>query len=69
MMNIDELFSDSYAEAREKFLAAAHAKDLVVDSYELDLKGARDETLALRLMDEHLQHVEAGLTLPPDEST
>jgi hypothetical protein len=25
--------------------------------------------LALRLMDEHLQHVEAGLTLPPDEST
>lgn len=46
MMNIDELFSDSYAEAREKFLAAAHAKDLVVDSYELDLKGARDETLA-----------------------
>ncbi|WP_247257235.1 M14 family metallopeptidase [Pseudomonas moorei] len=49
MMNaehIDELFSDSYAQAREKFFAAAHQRGLSIDSYELDLKGARDETLA-----------------------
>jgi DNA-binding GntR family transcriptional regulator len=47
--------------------SAAHSHEehaALVDALE-----ARDETLALRLMDEHLQHVEAGLTLPPDEST
>lgn len=49
MMNvehIDGLFSQSYAEARGKFLAAATAKGLPVDSYELGLKGAQNETLA-----------------------
>ncbi len=49
MMNaehIDDLFSDSYAQAREKFFAAAHQRGLSIDSYELNLKGANDETLA-----------------------
>lgn len=49
--------SDSAAHSHEEHAA-------LVDALE-----ARDETLALRLMDEHLQHVEASLTLPPDEST
>jgi DNA-binding GntR family transcriptional regulator len=49
--------SDSAAHSHEEHAA-------LVDALE-----ARDETLALRLMDEHLQHVEAGLTLPPDELT
>lgn len=44
--HIDGLFSQSYAQAREKFVAAASAKGLKVDSYELGLKGAEDETLA-----------------------
>ena len=44
--HIDDLFSHSYAQARGKFLAAASAKGLPVDSYELGLKGAQNETLA-----------------------
>jgi DNA-binding GntR family transcriptional regulator len=47
--------------------SAAHSHEehtALVDALE-----ARNENLALRLMDEHLQHVEASLTLPPDEST
>jgi len=43
---INKLFSNSYAEAREKFLAAAAAKGLSVDSYELPLRGTDGETLA-----------------------
>src|SRR5271154_2449505 len=49
MMNaekIDDLFSQSYDEARGKFLAAATIRGLAVDSYELNLKGAQNETLA-----------------------
>ncbi|WP_233854646.1 M14 family metallopeptidase [Paraburkholderia sp. HD33-4] len=42
----NQLFSDSYAEAREKFLAAASRRGLSVDSYELPLRGADGETLA-----------------------
>ncbi|WP_281278299.1 M14 family metallopeptidase [Paraburkholderia dinghuensis] len=41
-----QLFSNSYAEAREKFLMAASRRGLSVDSYELPLRGADDETLA-----------------------
>ncbi|MDZ7919895.1 GntR family transcriptional regulator [Rhodoferax sp.] len=43
--------------------AAAHSHEehtAIVDALQ-----ARDEGLALRLMDEHLQHVEAALTLTP----
>ena len=43
---INELFSASYAEARQKFLHAATARGLAVDSYELPLAGAQGETLA-----------------------
>ncbi|SAK82894.1 hypothetical protein AWB78_04062 [Caballeronia calidae] len=43
---INQLFSRSYAEAREKFLAAASRRGLAVDSYELPLRGADGETLA-----------------------
>ncbi|WP_296510563.1 GntR family transcriptional regulator [Rhodoferax sp.] len=46
--------------------SAAHSHEehaALVDALE-----ARDEALALQLMDEHLHHVEASLTLPPDES-
>lgn len=44
--------------------AAEHSHEehtAIVDALE-----ARDEALALRLMDEHLQHVEAALTLTPN---
>ncbi|HEF4760142.1 TPA: M14 family metallopeptidase [Pseudomonas putida] len=43
---ISALFSQTYAESRTKFLAAAQSKGLAVESYELDLKGAQGETLA-----------------------
>lgn len=41
------LFSPSYALARSKFLAAARARGLAVDSRVLDLPGAEGETLAI----------------------
>jgi hypothetical protein len=41
-----DLFSASYAEARSKFLAAAAARGLAVDSRTLALEGADGETLA-----------------------
>ncbi|MFC5698411.1 M14 family metallopeptidase [Pseudomonas sp. GCM10022186] len=44
--NISEIFSKTYAESREKFLASAQAKGFLVDSYELDLQGAEGEALA-----------------------
>lgn len=44
---IVDLFSQSYAEARDKFLAAANVRGLAVDSYELDLQGAQGEALAM----------------------
>ncbi|RWU21354.1 DUF2817 domain-containing protein [Pseudomonas alkylphenolica] len=44
--HIDGLFSPSYAQAREKFMAAASARGLAVDTFELGLKGAENETLA-----------------------
>ena len=43
---INKLFSNSYAEAREKFLDVASLRGLTVDSYELPLSGADGETLA-----------------------
>jgi hypothetical protein len=43
---INQLFSNSYAEARQKFLDAASRRGLTVDSYELPLRGANGETLA-----------------------
>ncbi len=46
--------SDSAAHSHEEHAA-------LVDALE-----ARNEALALRLMDEHLHHVEASLALPPD---
>jgi len=42
-----DLFSPSYAVARRKFLAAAAARKLPVDSRVLDLPGAEGETLAI----------------------
>jgi len=48
--------SDSAAHSHEEHAA-------LVDALE-----ARNEALALRLMDEHLQHVEASLTLPPEDT-
>jgi hypothetical protein len=41
------LFSASYAEARSRFLQAAAARGLAVDSRVLDLPGAEGETLAI----------------------
>jgi hypothetical protein len=43
---ISQLFSQTYAESRNKFLTAAQSKGLAVESYELDLKGAEGEALA-----------------------
>ncbi|AWY44235.1 DUF2817 domain-containing protein [Pseudomonas putida] len=43
---ISELFSQTYAESRQKFLTAAQSRGLAVDSHELKLKGAEGETLA-----------------------
>ncbi|CAG4917036.1 M14 family metallopeptidase [Paraburkholderia saeva] len=43
---INKLFSNSYAEAREKFLDVASRRGLAVDSYTLPLSGADGETLA-----------------------
>lgn len=43
---ISQLFSQTYAQSRQKFLAAAQSKGLTVDSYELAFKGAEGETLA-----------------------
>ena len=40
-------FSASYAEARQKFLAAARARGLAIESELLDLLGAEGETLAM----------------------
>jgi hypothetical protein len=45
-IQFNQLFSDSYAEAREKFVAAASRRGLSVDSYELPLRGADGEALA-----------------------
>jgi len=42
-----QLFSPTYAVARQKFLAAAAARGLAVDSRVLDLPGAEGETLAI----------------------
>lgn len=42
-----DLFSPTYAVARRKFLAAAAARGLAVDSHGLDLPGAQGETLAI----------------------
>jgi hypothetical protein len=42
-----EFFSSTYAVARQKFLAAAAARGLPVDSRVLDLPGAEGETLAV----------------------
>ncbi|UFX45690.1 M14 family metallopeptidase [Bradyrhizobium sp. 41S5] len=42
-----DLFSPTYAIARSKFLGAASARGLVVDSHVLDLPGAEGETLAV----------------------
>jgi len=41
-----DLFSPTYAQARHKFLEAAHARGLAVDSHVLPLVGAQHETLA-----------------------
>jgi hypothetical protein len=47
MSDVSTAFSASYAEAREKFLAAAQARGLEVESHVLpDLAGAGGETLA-----------------------
>lgn len=44
--NVCDLFSRNYAQARERFLQAAIAKGLEVDSYLLDLPGEQGEELA-----------------------
>ncbi len=44
--SISQLFSQTYAESRKKFLAAAQSSGLAVESYELDLEGAEGEALA-----------------------
>lgn len=44
--DINQLFSSSYAEARDKFLDAASRRGLSVDSYELPTRGVDGETLA-----------------------
>ncbi|EJM10994.1 Protein of unknown function (DUF2817) [Pseudomonas sp. GM21] len=43
---ISQLFSQTYAESRKKFLTAAQSRGLAVESYELDLEGAEGEALA-----------------------
>ncbi|NIJ41396.1 hypothetical protein FHS78_001683 [Parvibaculum indicum] len=47
MTKIPACFSETYAEAREKFIAAAKAKGAAVDSHEHPLKGPGGETLAM----------------------
>ncbi|MBS0451490.1 MAG: M14 family metallopeptidase [Proteobacteria bacterium] len=46
-MNATDLFSPTYAVARRKFMAAAGARGLAVDSHVLDLPGAQGEVLAM----------------------
>ena len=47
MSGVTDAFARTYAEAREKFLAAANARGLALDEYVLpDLAGADGETLA-----------------------
>jgi hypothetical protein len=46
-MNASAYFSQSYAEAREKFLAAADAADLDVESHPHPMRGRDDEALAM----------------------
>lgn len=47
MMGVVESFSNSYAQAREKFLGSARAAGLDITSYEHPLKGRDGETLAM----------------------
>lgn len=44
---ITRLFSQTYAQARQKFLQAATARGLAVESYELPERGLDNETLAM----------------------
>ena len=46
MTKIPAYFSETYAEAREKFLAAAKAKGATVETHEHPIKGPGGETLA-----------------------
>src|SRR5438128_5085084 len=46
-MTSTQFFSQSYAEARDKFLAAAEAADLDVESHPHPMRGRDDEALAM----------------------
>lgn len=43
---MEELFSATYAQARRRFLGAASARGLPVESHQLPVAGLEDETLA-----------------------
>jgi len=47
MSEIESCFANSYAQARQKFLSAAQATGLTVDSYSHPLKGRDGEVLAM----------------------
>jgi hypothetical protein len=47
MTRIEEAFSEHYAQARTKFLAAARAAGLAVDSHAHPLRGSQGEALAM----------------------
>lgn len=60
---IDDCFSASYAEAREKFLAAAHAAGLTVVSHTHPLPGRDGEALAMDVARDGPDDAEALLIL------